>query len=74
MAKAMAMVIRVAGNNEGEGGKAMAMATRVSGKRTVTAKKRAMATKTREVGEEEGNGKGGKSDGNCVKDGNGKQQ
>ncbi len=52
--------MRVAGDGEGEGGKAMAMAKRVAGKLTVTAMKRAMAMKTREAGEEEGNDKGSK--------------
>jgi hypothetical protein len=36
-------VMRVAGDQEGEDGKAMAMATRMAGKWTVTARKRAMA-------------------------------
>ncbi len=36
------------------------------------AAKRAMAAKTREAGEEEGNGKGGKSDGNGKEDKDGK--
>ncbi len=34
VARAMAMVMRVAGNEEGEGGKAMVMVTRVAGERT----------------------------------------
>jgi hypothetical protein len=55
--------MRVAGIKEGEGGKAMAMATRVAGKRTATVMTRAMVSKRMEAGEEEGNGKGGKS--NC---------
>jgi hypothetical protein len=70
----MAMVMRVAGNKEGEGGKAMAMATRVAGERMVMLTKSAMATKTREVGNEEGIGRGGKSSGNGKDDGDGKQQ
>jgi hypothetical protein len=51
----------------------MAMATMVAGKQMEAARKRAMATKTREVGEEEGNGKGGKSNGNGKEEGNGKE-
>ncbi len=66
--------MRVAGKEEGKGGKAMAMATRVAGKRMATATKRVMAMKTREAGKEEGNGKGGKSNGNGKKDGDGEQQ
>ncbi len=62
----------VAGVKEGKGGKAMMMATRVVGKRTATAMTRAMVMKTMEVGEEEGNGKGGKSIGNGEEDGHGK--
>jgi hypothetical protein len=69
----MAMAIRVAGNKEGKGGKAMAMATIVAGGQTVTATRRAMAMATKEVGEEEGNGKGNKSDVDGKEDGNSKQ-
>ncbi len=68
----MAMAMRVAGDKEGTHSKAMAMATMVVGKQTATAMKRAMATKMREVGKEEGNGKGNKSNGNGNKDGDGK--
>ncbi len=53
--------MRVTSNEEGEGGKAMVMATKVAGKRLVVATKRVMAMKMRGVGEEEGNGKGSKS-------------
>ncbi len=70
----MVMAMRVAGGKEGKGGKAMATATRVTGKQTVRATKRAMATKTREAGKEDGNGTGGKSDGNVKVEGDGKQQ
>ncbi len=70
----MAMVIRVAGNEEGEGGKAMAMATRVAGERTAMLTKSAMVTKTREVSDEKGIGRGGKSSGNGEEDGDGKQR
>ncbi len=38
----MAKAMRVAGDNEGKGGKAMAMATKIAGKWTATATKRAM--------------------------------
>ncbi len=48
--------------------------TRVAGEWMAMARKRAMATKLREVGKKEGNGKGGKSDGNCKENGNGEQQ
>jgi hypothetical protein len=58
---------------EGKGGKAMVMAIRVAGGGMTTATKRAMATKTREAGEEEGNGKGSKSDGNGEEVGNAKE-
>jgi hypothetical protein len=51
----------------------MAMVTMVAGKQTEVARKRAMAIKTREVGKEEGNGKGGKSNGNGKEEGNGKE-
>jgi hypothetical protein len=70
----MAMVMRVAGNKEGKGGKAMAMATRVAGERTAMLTKSAMATKTREVSNEKGIGRGGKSSGDGKEDGDGKQQ
>ncbi len=44
----------MAGDEEGEDGKAMVMATRMAGKWTVTARKRAMAMEmaTRVVGEQ----------------------
>jgi hypothetical protein len=67
------MGMRVAGEEESKGGKVMALATRVAGKRMVTSTKRAMVMKTRKAGKEEGNGKGGKSDGSGKKDGDGKQ-
>jgi hypothetical protein len=60
----MATVMRMAGNEEGKGGKAMAMAARVAGKPTVTTTKWVMGTKTREAGKEEGDGKGSKSEDN----------
>ncbi len=66
------MAMRVVGVKEGEGGKAMAMATRVVGEQPTTMTMRAMVTKTKEVGEKEGNGKGGKSNGNGKESGNGK--
>jgi hypothetical protein len=58
-----ATAMRMAGDKEGKGGKAMAMAGMVAGKRMEMTMKRAMATKTREAGKEEGNGKGSKSNG-----------
>jgi hypothetical protein len=70
----MLMVMRVAGDEEGKGGKAMAMATRVAGERTAMLTKSAMATKTREVSNEKGISRGGKSSGNGKEDGNGKQR
>ncbi len=70
----MAMAMRVAGDEEGEGGKAMAMATRVAGERMAKLTKIAMATRTRKVGNEEGIGRGGKSNGDGKEDGNGKRQ
>ncbi len=53
-ARAVAKVMRVAGNEEGKGitAMAMAMATRMVGKWTVMARKRAMAMATRVVGEQ----------------------
>ncbi len=70
----MAMVMRVVGNEEGEGGKAMAMATMVAGERMAMLTKSVMATKTREVSNEKGIGRGGKSSGNGEEDGNGEQR
>jgi hypothetical protein len=70
----MMRAMRVAGEEEGKGGKTMAMATRVADEWTVTLTKCAMAMKTREVGKEKGIGRGGKSNGNGKEDGNGKQQ
>jgi hypothetical protein len=69
-ARENATAMRVAGVKEGEGGKAMVMATRVADKWTATAKTRVMVTKTKKAGEEEGNGKGGKSDADGEEDGN----
>jgi hypothetical protein len=63
--------MRVPSEEEGKGSKAMAMATRAGDERMATLMKRAMATKMREVGKDEGNGKGGKSDGNGKEDGDG---
>jgi hypothetical protein len=71
---AMARVMKVAGDKESKGSKAMAMATRVAGKQTATAKKRAMSMATREVDEEEDNGKGNKSNDNGDKEGLGKEE
>jgi hypothetical protein len=44
------------GKEEGKGGKAMALATRVAGKWMATGTKRVMAMKMTEAGKEEGNG------------------
>jgi hypothetical protein len=66
--------MRVAGKEEGKGGKAVALATRVVGERMLTVKKRAMAMKTREVGREEENGKSGKSDYDGKEDGDSEQK
>ncbi len=70
----MVMVMRVAGNEEGKGGKAMVMATRVASERTAMLTKSAMATKTREVSVEKGIGRGGKSSGNGKEDCDGERQ
>ncbi len=70
----MAMVMRVAGNKEGKGSKAMAMATRVAGERTAMLTKSAMATKTREVSDEKGTSRGGKSSGDGEEHSNGVQR
>ncbi len=69
----MMMAMRVVGKGEGKGGKAMAVASRVAGEQTAILTKSAMATKKRKVGQEEGIGRGSKSDGDRKKDGNGKQ-
>ncbi len=68
-ARAMVMALRVGCDKENKGGKAMATATRVTGEPAVTATRRAMATAMIEAGEEEGNGKGGKSDGDDDEEG-----
>jgi hypothetical protein len=67
------MVMKVAGNKEGKGGKAMGMATRMAGEPTVMLTKSAMAMKTREVGDEEGIGRGKKSSGDGKDDSDGEQ-
>jgi hypothetical protein len=46
----METAMRVAGNEEGEGDKAMAMATRIAGEWTATATKKAMVTVMRVAG------------------------
>ncbi len=65
----MMMGMRVAGEEEGKGGKA----TRVARELTATQTKRAIAAKTREAGKEKGIGRGGKSNGDGEEDGNGKR-
>jgi hypothetical protein len=54
-ARAMETTMRVAGDEEGKDGKTMERVTRVAGKQTVAATKRAMATKTRLGGTGGGN-------------------
>ncbi len=54
-ARAMVTTMRVAGDAEGEGGKAMGTAARVVGEQTATATKRVMATNTRLGGTGGGN-------------------
>jgi hypothetical protein len=51
----------------------MVMVTRVAGERMATLTKSAMAMKAREVGNQEGIGRGGKSNGDGKEDGNGEQ-
>jgi hypothetical protein len=53
VARVMVTATRVAGNEEGKGGKAMEMATRVKGKWTATATKRAMAMAMRMAGKQQ---------------------
>ncbi len=65
VARVMVMAMRATGDEEREGGKATVTATRVAGEQTAMATKRSMATKTREVGKEEGHCKGSKSNCNC---------
>jgi hypothetical protein len=50
-AREMATAMRVVGKKEGEGSKAMAMATRMAGEWTVMATKRVIVTTTRVAGE-----------------------
>jgi hypothetical protein len=71
VARENATAMRVAGIEQGEGSKVMVMATRMAGKWTAMAKMRVMVMKTKEAGEEEGNGKGSKSNGDGEEDGNG---
>ncbi len=54
-ARAMEMTMRVVGNKEGKGSKAMVIETRVAGEQMATATKRAMTTKTRSAGAGGGN-------------------
>jgi hypothetical protein len=68
------MAMRVAGVKEGKGIKTMARATRVAGKQTAMVTTRAMVTKVKEAGEEEGKGKGSMSNGDGKEDSNGEQQ
>jgi hypothetical protein len=68
--RAMMMAMRVAGEEEGEGGKA----TRVAGERTATSMKSAMAKKMWKAGKEEGIGRVSKSNADDKEDGDGKRQ
>jgi hypothetical protein len=68
------MAMRVVGIEEGKGIKAMVIAAWVAGEGMATKTTRAMGMKMKEAGDEEGNVKGGKSDGNGEEDGNGEQQ
>jgi hypothetical protein len=52
-AMAMAAAMRVAGDKEGEGGKAMVMGTKMTGKWTATAKKRVLAMAMRVAGKQQ---------------------
>ncbi len=74
VARAMTTTMRVMGDKKGKGDKAIAMATRVAGEGMVSATKRVIVMKRRELGKEEGNGEGGKSNGNGEKDGKSKQR
>ncbi len=51
-ARTMVTAMRVAGNEEGKGRKVMVMATRIEGKWTATATKRAMVTVMRVAGKQ----------------------
>jgi hypothetical protein len=52
-ARAMATAMRVAGDKEEEGNKAMTMATRIAGEWTATSRKRAMVMATRVAGKQQ---------------------
>jgi hypothetical protein len=65
--------MRMAGKEEGKGGKVMVMATRVAGEQTVILMKSTMAIKMREVCKEEGIGSGSKSNDNGEENNDGKQ-
>jgi hypothetical protein len=68
------MAIRVVRIKEGKGSKVMVIATWVVGKGMVRMTTRVMVTKMKEAGEEEGNSKSGKSDGNGKEDGKSERQ
>jgi len=72
---AMATATRVAGDKECDGGKSYGDDEKGCGQTTATAPKRAVAAAMRAVGDEEGNGEGGESDGDAYKesDGGGKR-
>ncbi len=71
---ATAMATRVTGNKESVGGKSDGDDEKGCGQATATATKRAMAAATRVAGDEEGDGKGGKSDGDTYKEGDGEEE
>jgi len=67
----MATATRVAGDKECDGGKSDGDDEKGCGQVTATASKRVVAVETRAAGDEEGNGEGGKSDGDADKESNG---
>jgi hypothetical protein len=71
---AMAMTTRVAGDKESDGRKSDGNDEKGCGRSTAMATKRAMAAATRAVGNKEGNGKGGESDGDTYKEGDGEEE
>ncbi len=70
----MTMLMMMMGEEEGKGGKVMAMATRVACKQMAMPMKGVISIKTKEAGKEEVDGKGSKRDGNGMDSGNGKQR
>jgi hypothetical protein len=70
----MATATRVAGDNESKSRKSAGNDKKGCGRATATATKRAMAAATRAAGDKKGDGKGGKSDGDAYKEGNGEEE